>query len=117
MKITSAKEPDVYRKAYRLAMSVYAASRNFPPEERYALTSQIRRSSRSMYLNLREARAERRYEANFVSRLTDGNGENVETDCPESSDLCPLSSDLCPLSSDLCPLSSVLCPLSSVLCR
>ncbi len=51
-----------------------------PPEERYALTSQIRRSSRSICLNLREAWAKRRYEAHFISKLTDCDGENGETD-------------------------------------
>src|SRR6267154_456997 len=52
----------------------------FPTEERFALTSQIRRSSRSVCLNLREAWAKRRYEAHFVSKLTDCDGENSETD-------------------------------------
>lgn len=55
-------------------------SKRFPPEERYALTGQIRRSSRSVCLNLREAWAKRRYEAHFVSKLTDCDGENSETD-------------------------------------
>ena len=80
MKINSAKDLDVYKKAYKLAMLVFEASRGFPAEERYALTSQIRRSSRSISLNLREAWAKRRYEAHFVSKLTDCDGENAETD-------------------------------------
>lgn len=80
MRIDSAKEPPVYKKAYELAMRVFELSRNFPVEERYALTSQIRRSSRSVCLNLREAWAKRRYEARFVSKLTDCDGENVGTD-------------------------------------
>ncbi len=70
----------VYQKAYQLAMAVFEASKEFPPEERFALTSQIRRSSRSVCLNLREAWAKRRYEAHFVSKLTDCDGENGETD-------------------------------------
>ncbi len=74
------KELAVYQKAYDLAMRVFKASKSFPPEERYALTSQIRRSSRSVCLNLREAWAKRRYEAHFVSKLTDCDGENNETD-------------------------------------
>lgn len=74
------KELAVYQKAYDLAMRVFEASKSFPPEERYALTSQIRRSSRSVCLNLREAWAKRRYEAHFVSKLTDCDGENNETD-------------------------------------
>lgn len=61
-------------------MRVYALSKLFPPEEKFALTSQIRRSSRSTCLNLREAWAKRRYEAHFVSKLTDCDGENSETD-------------------------------------
>ena len=55
MQIKSAKELIVYQKAYQLAMEVFDFSKSFPPEERYALTSQIRRSSRSICLNLREA--------------------------------------------------------------
>lgn len=80
MQINSAEELIVYQKAYRLAMAVFEVSKGFPPEERYALTSQIRRSSRSVCLNLREAWAKRRYEAHFVSKLTDCDGENSETD-------------------------------------
>ena len=80
MQIRSAKELTVYQKAYRLAMAIFEISKSFPPEERYALTSQIRRSSRSVCLNLREAWAKRRYEAHFISKLTDCDGENSETD-------------------------------------
>ena len=80
MRINSAKQLDVYGKAYSLAMDVFRLSANFPPEERYALTSQIRRSSRSVAMNLREAWAKRRYEAHFLSKLTDCDGENSETD-------------------------------------
>ncbi len=80
MIIRSAKELEVYRKAYQLAMDIFLASRSFPTEERYALTSQIRRSSRSVCMNLREAWAKRRYEAHFVSKLSDCDGENSETD-------------------------------------
>ena len=80
MKIESAKDLEVYKLAYDLAMEVFALTRGFPTEERYALTSQIRRSSRSVCLNLREAWAKRRYEAHFVSKLTDSDGENSETD-------------------------------------
>ena len=80
MQIRSAKELIVYQKAYQLAMAVFKLSRKFPPEERYALTGQIRRSSRSVCLNLREAWAKRRYRAHFVSKLSDSDGENSETD-------------------------------------
>jgi four helix bundle protein len=80
MQLNSAKDLDVYKKAYRLAMMIFEVSNTFPQEERFALTGQIRRSSRSVCLNLREAWAKRRYEAHFVSKLTDCDGENSETD-------------------------------------
>ena len=76
----SAKELKVYQLAYTLAMEVFDVSRGFPPEERYALTSQVRRSSRSVPMNLREAWAKRRYEAHFISKLTDCDGECAETE-------------------------------------
>ena len=78
MRLNSAKDMEVYKKAYALAMRVFELSKRFPSEERYALTGQIRRSSRSVCLNLREAK--RRYEAHFISKLTDCDGENSETD-------------------------------------
>src|SRR5262245_65329842 len=80
MIIRSAKELDVYRKAYELAMRIYRLSMRFPTEERYALIGQIRRSSRSVCMTLREAWAKRRYPAHFLSKLTDCDGENSETD-------------------------------------
>src|SRR5690349_22131342 len=80
MAVRSAKELAVYGKAYHLAMIIFQVSKRFPPEERFALTSQIRRSSRSVCMNLREAWAKRRYVAHFVSKLTDCDGENSETD-------------------------------------
>ena len=79
-RINSAKDLAVYKAAYDLAMKIFELSKRFPTEEKFALTSQIRRSSRSVCLNLREAWAERRYEAHFVSKLTDSDGENSETD-------------------------------------
>jgi four helix bundle protein len=80
VQINSAKDLVVYTKAYELAMRIFELSKNFPAEERFALTGQIRRSSRSVCLNLREAWAKRRYEAHFVNKLTDCDGENSETD-------------------------------------
>jgi len=80
MRINSATDLEVYKKGYALAMKIFEISKKFPLEERYALTSQIRRASRSICLNLREAWAKRRYEAHFVSKLTDSDGENSETD-------------------------------------
>ena len=80
MSVTSAKELEVYQLAYDLSMRIFKISLSFPLEERFALTSQIRRSSRSVTMNLREAWAKRRYEAHFISKLTDCDGENSETD-------------------------------------
>jgi four helix bundle protein len=80
MQIQSAKDLIVYKKAYELAMEVFHASKNFPQDERYSLTDQIRRSSRSVCSNLRGSWAKRRYEAHFVSKLTDADGENGETE-------------------------------------
>jgi len=80
MGVRSAKELIVYRKSYAIAMRIFEVSKRFPPEERYGLTSQIRRCSRSVPMNLREAWAKRRYEAHVVSKLTDCDAENAETD-------------------------------------
>ena len=80
MAVQSVKELEVYRKSYRLAMEVFELSKGFPVEEKFALTGQVRRSSRSVSMNLREAWAKRRYPAHFVSKLTDCDGENSETD-------------------------------------
>jgi four helix bundle protein len=79
MKINSAKELQVYKTAYELAMEIYEISKQWPAEERYSLTDQIRRSSRSVCGNLREAWSKRRYEAHFLMKLTDCDGENSET--------------------------------------
>jgi len=76
----SAKDLVVYAKAFDVAMRVFHLSKDFPAEERFALTSQIRRSSRSVCLNLREAWPKRRFPAHFASKLTDCDGENAETD-------------------------------------
>jgi four helix bundle protein len=80
VRINSPKDLLVYQKAYSLAMDIYRISKNWPPEEKFSLIDQIRRSSRSVCANLREAWAKRRYEAHFVSKLTDADAENGETD-------------------------------------
>jgi len=80
MLIRSAKDLDVYRKAYEPAMLIFRVSERFPDEERYGLTGQVRRSSRSVCMCFREAWAKRRYRAHFISQLTDCDGENSETD-------------------------------------
>jgi four helix bundle protein len=78
--ISSAKDLIVYKEAYNLAMEIYILSKLWPAEEKFSLTDQIRRSSRSVCTNLREAWAKRRYGAHFVTKLTDCDGENAETD-------------------------------------
>jgi len=78
--IRSAKDLIVYQKAYDLAVQVYDISKSFPRDERYALTDQVRRASRSVCTNLREAWAKRRYEAHFISKLSDSDGENGEVE-------------------------------------
>ena len=79
MQLRSAEDLVVYQRAYELAMEIFQTTKRFPAEERYSMTDQIRRSSRSVCANLREAWAKRRYEAHFVSKLTDADGENAET--------------------------------------
>lgn len=80
MQIKSAKDLDVYKHAYQLAMDIFKISKQWPSEEKYALTDQLRRASRSVCANLREAWAKRRYHAHFVSKLTDADGECNEVD-------------------------------------
>ncbi len=69
-----------YKKSYELAMRIYHISKNFPPEEKYSLTDQIRRSSRSVCTNLAEAYKRRRYKDYFISKLNDSETENTETE-------------------------------------
>lgn len=78
--INSPTDLNVYRSAYELAMAIFKVSKTWPIEERFALTDQIRRSSRSVCSNIREAWAKRRYEGHFISKLTDIDGENSETE-------------------------------------
>lgn len=79
VEIKSATDLIVYQKAYVLAMEIFRLSKGWPSEEKYSLTDQIRRSSRSVCANLREGWSKRRYEAHFISKLTDADGENSET--------------------------------------
>lgn len=69
----------VYQKAYKLAMDIFEVSKKFPPEERFSLTDQIRKSSRSVCANLVEAYRRRKFRAHFLSKLTDSETENAET--------------------------------------
>ncbi len=70
----------VYQRSFESAMQVFALSRGFPVDECYSLTDQIRRSSRSVCANLAEAWRKRRYQAAFVSKLSDADAEAAETE-------------------------------------
>ena len=70
----------VYQLAYRLAMEIFQETKSFPKEEKYSLTDQIRKSSRSVAANIAEAWKKRRYEKAFVSKLVDSAGEAGETE-------------------------------------
>lgn len=68
-----------FKKGYELAMEIFTISKRFPPEEKYSLTDQVRRSSRSACTNLVEAYRRRRYKDYFISKLSDCESENAET--------------------------------------
>ena len=70
----------VYQKAYKLAMQIFEICKSFPREEKYSLTDQICRSSRSVTSNIAEAWAKKNYIKSFVSKLTDSLGEEYETE-------------------------------------
>lgn len=76
----SFKDLLVYKKAFKLAMDIFEISKRFPKEETYSLTDQIRRSSRSVCANFAEAYKRRNYPAHFLSKLTDSDAENAETE-------------------------------------
>jgi len=78
--INSFRDLIVYQKAYKLAMEIFEVSKGFPKEEKFSLTDQIRRSSRSVTANIAEAWAERIYSKHFVSKLTDSLSEEFETE-------------------------------------
>jgi len=69
----------VYKKAFALAMEIFEVTKKFPKEEIYSLTSQIRRSSRSVCSNIAEGYRKRIYEAHFISKISDSDMENSET--------------------------------------
>ncbi len=69
----------VYRKAYEVAEKIFYVSKKFPKEEVYSLTDQIRRASRSIGAQIAEAWGKRRYEKHFVSKLSDADAEQMET--------------------------------------
>lgn len=78
-KIATHKDLRVYQAAFLAAMEIYRLSKSFPIEEKFSLTDQIRRSSRSVCANLAEAFRKRRYPKNFVSKLSDCEAEAAET--------------------------------------
>ncbi len=74
------KDLIVFQKAYKLAMDLFEETKKFPSEEKFSLTDQIRRSSRSVCTNFAEAYRNRRYKAHFLSKLSDSETENTETE-------------------------------------
>ncbi|WKZ59583.1 MAG: four helix bundle protein [Cyclobacteriaceae bacterium] len=75
----SFRDLTVYKKAFELAMEIFEVSKTFPKEERYSLTDQIRRSSRAVCSCIAEAYRKRNYQAYFVSKSSDADMENSET--------------------------------------
>lgn len=78
-KISSVRDLDVYRLAFETAMQIFEISKTFPKEERYSLTDQMRRSSRSVCTSLAEGWRRRRYKAVFVNKLSEAAQEAAET--------------------------------------
>ena len=79
MKILSYRELRVYQSALDLAMEIFEFTKSFPSEEKYSLTDQIRRSSRSVCANIAEAWRKRRYKAAFIAKINDSETEACET--------------------------------------
>ena len=78
-KIRTHKDLRVFQLSFELAMEIFELSKSFPVEEKYSLTDQIRRSSRSVPTNISEAFRKRRYPKSFVAKLSDSEGEAAET--------------------------------------
>jgi len=78
-RIESFEDLEVYQLALELQQEIFELTKTFPQEERFSLTDQIRRSSRSIGANISEAWGKRRYPAHFVSKLSDSDGEQNET--------------------------------------
>ena len=77
--IQSVKDLKVYQMAYQLAMEIFEITKKFPKAEAYSLTDQMRRSSRSVTINIREGYAKRKYEQVFIRHLNDSLGSSEET--------------------------------------
>lgn len=73
------KDLIAFKKSFSLAMKIFELSKEFPKDEIYSLTDQIRRSSRSVSVNIAESFRKRRYPKHFISKLTDSDAENSET--------------------------------------
>ncbi len=73
------RDLEVYKLSRQLSKEIFALSKKFPKEEMYSLTDQVRRSSRSIGAQIAEAWGKRKYEKHFVSKLTDADGEQLET--------------------------------------
>src|SRR6187402_2518169 len=89
------RDLDVYKLSRKLSKEIFEISKGFPKEEMFSLTDQIRRSSRSVGAQIAEAWAKRKYEKPFVSKLTDADGEQLETQhwIEVASDCCYLSKE------------------------
>ncbi len=79
MGVYNFRDTKVYQKSFALAMEIFELTKHFPPEERYSLTDQIRRSARSVCSNLAEAYRKKQYPSHFISKLSDSDMENSET--------------------------------------
>ncbi len=79
MKLRSHRDLDTYKMAFEASMQIFNLTKSFPKEEKYSLTDQIRRSSRSVCANLAEAFRKRKYPKAFVSKLSDSEAEAAET--------------------------------------
>lgn len=77
--VTNFRELDVYKLSRHLSKEIFEITKKFPKEEMYSLTDQVRRSSRSVGAQIAEAWGKRKYEKHFVSKLTDADGEQLET--------------------------------------
>jgi four helix bundle protein len=77
--VKSFRDLEVYKLAREVSKEIFIFSKAFPSEERYSLTDQIRRSSRSVGAQIAEAGGKRRYELHFISKLTDADSEQLET--------------------------------------
>lgn len=75
----SFRDLTVYKKAFQLAMEIFELTKSFPSEEKYALTNQVRRSSRSVCRSISEAYRKRNYPNHFISKISDADMENSET--------------------------------------